>query len=105
MQAQQLVLSEGKQERHIGGIATTGDQHPTAAGEVVAGIEDVPAIGQKGLEPGGEINGGFAYGNAGVTEVAGAIAGWDIEAAAEGDGEMGKVPACLLYTSPSPRDS
>ena len=87
------MLAERAQERHIGGVAAAGDQHPAAAGDVVAGIKHVPAIPQKGLKPGGEIDRGFAHGNPRVAEVAGAVTGRDVEAAAERDRQMGIVAA------------
>ena len=89
----QLMLPEGAQEGHIGGIAAAGNQHPAGARDVVPCIEDMPAVFEKHLKPGGEIHGRLAYGDAGVAEVAGAVAGGDIEAAAEGDGQVGEIAA------------
>ena len=53
----QLMLPEGAQKGHIGGIAAAGNQHPAAARDVVPCIKYVPAVFKKHLKPGGEIHG------------------------------------------------
>src|SRR6202034_741634 len=53
----------------------------------------VPAAGQKDLEPGAEIHWINVDRNADVAEIPGAIAGGNVHAAAERNGEMGEVAA------------
>ena len=62
------------------------------AADVVAGVEGVPPAAQVALHPGAEIH-RRAGGNADIAQIAGAIAGGDVQAAAEGDGQMGIVAA------------
>src|ERR1700683_459652 len=59
----------------------------------MARIERVPAIAEINLEPGGEIHRRLVRRHADVAEIAGAIARRDVHAAAERNGEMGKVAA------------
>jgi hypothetical protein len=56
------MLPKGAQKGHLGGIAAAGNQHPTAARDVVPCIKYVPAVFKKHLKPDGEIYGRFAQG-------------------------------------------
>ena len=60
------MLPKGAQKGHIGGIAAAGNQHSTAARDVVPYIKYVPAVFEKHFEPGGEIHGRFAQGHSGI---------------------------------------
>src|SRR4051794_16502711 len=79
----QRVRPEGLRNRHVGGVAALRDQHAADARNVVAGVEGVPAAADIGFEPAGEVAGGPGFWHADVAEIAGAIARWNVHAAAE----------------------
>lgn len=92
-EAAQRIGTEGVVERDIGGVTASGNQDPAYARRIVAGIEGVPAAVEKHLEPGGEIHRAVRRRRADVAQVAGAITGRDIHAAAKGHRQMGIVTA------------
>ena len=74
-------------------VATASHHNAADAGMVVARVHRVPAPVEKDLAPGAEIHGVDVDRNADVAEIAGAIAGGDVHAAAQRDGETGEVAA------------
>src|SRR5712692_4836377 len=84
LETQQRVGTEGVADRHICRITPPRDQHPADTRLVVPSIEGVPVTVDVGLEPGGEIHRTVGWRHADVAEVAGAVAGGNVHAAAEG---------------------
>ena len=93
--------AEAGDEGDVAGVAAARHGEAADAGGVEAGVEGEPgrAIGslEEDLEPSGEVHGGVDGGEADVAEISGAVAGGDIEAAAEGYGGMGEVAADALF--------
>ena len=85
--------AEAGGEGDVGGVAAVGHEDAADAGFVVAGVEGPPAIPEIDFEPGAEIHGAGNGGNADVAEVTGDVAGGDVHAAAEGDGQMREIAA------------
>src|SRR5512135_277957 len=56
-------------------------------------VEGVPLAVEPRLEPGAEIHGIWGRRHPNITQIAGAIARGNIQASAEGDGEVGEVAA------------
>src|SRR5579862_8918357 len=81
----QRVGSEGRGDRHVGGVAAARDEDASDARGVVAGVEGVQGRPQISLEPSREVHRRRVLGNADVAEITGAITGGDVHAAAEGD--------------------
>src|SRR5262249_47874989 len=69
------------------------DQYAANTRGVVASVERAQAPADIGLEPAGEIHRGIDRWNTDVAEIAGAIAGRDVHATAECDGQVGVVAA------------
>jgi MFS family permease len=92
-EALEQVRAESGAERHVGGVAPARHHDAADAGNVVAGIERVPAAAEIDLEPGAEIHRLGLGRNADVAEIAGAIARRDVHAAAQRDRQVGKVAA------------
>ena len=92
-EAGQCGGTEDGGERHVGGIAAAGHHDAADARLVVARVERVPAPAEVGLEPGAEVHRLRRRRYADVAQVAGAVAGRDVHAAAQGDGEVRKVAA------------
>jgi hypothetical protein len=85
--------AEGCRHGDVCGVTAASHDNSTYAGMVVARVHRIPAPSEKDLEPGAEIHWTNIDWNADVAEIAGAVAGRDVHAAAEGDGEMGEVAA------------
>src|SRR5271165_3326429 len=83
-------------ERHVGGVAAAADQDAADPRRVVARVESVPTPAEIGLEPGAEIHRRRIGRHADIAKIPGAIARRDAHAAAQGDGQMGKVAAHAL---------
>ena len=83
---------EAHDHGHIGRVATAGHDDAADARDVVAGIERLPAPADIDLDPGAEIH-RVDDRHADVAQVSVDVAGRDVHAAAERDGEMGEVPA------------
>ena len=79
-----MIRSEGRVERDVGSVTAARNQHPADARDVVARIERVPLLAELHLEPPSEIHGGVDRRDADVTQVAGAVARGDVQAAAQG---------------------
>ena len=77
--------AEGGRQGHVDRVAAVGHQHAADPGDVVPGVEGVPAAAEVGLEPGAEVHRQGGRGDADVAEVAGRVAGRDVQAAAERD--------------------
>src|SRR5258706_15378415 len=90
--ADQGVWPEGLGDWNVCGIAALGDQDAADPRNVVARIEGVPAAADKGFEPAGEIPRGVGRRHADVAEIARAIPRWNVQAAAEREGQ-GRVAA------------
>ena len=102
------VGTERVADRHVRRIASAGDEHAADPRSVVPRIERVPVPSDIGLEPGGEIHRAKRRRNADVAEIAGAVAGRNVHAAAEGDRQMRVVAAhafAFLETPPRPFSS
>ena len=93
MEAEEAGAAEAGGDGAVGGVAADGHEDAADAGDVVAGVEGPPAIAEVDFEPGAEIHGAGGERDADVAEVAGGVARGDIEAAAEGDGEVLEVAA------------
>lgn len=91
-EALQNMRAEGIDQRDIGGIVPPCHDNSADAGSVVAGVECVPLAIEPDFDPGAEIH-RVDDGDADVAEMAVDIAGRDVEAAAEGQRQMGEVAA------------
>ena len=87
------VGPEGRAYRNVNRVTTSCHQHSPDSRNVVAGIECVPASSEVHFEPGGEVHWTVGRRYAYVAEIASAIACWNIHAATQGDGKMGKIAA------------
>src|SRR6478609_9692433 len=87
------VRPEARDHRDVGGVAPAGDQNTANPGLIVPRVEGEPSAPEKDFEPGVEIHRRRVRRNADVAEIAVAIARGNVEAAAQGDCEMGEVPA------------
>ena len=94
--ADECVRSESLDNWNICGIAALGDQDAADPRNVVARIEGVPMAADVSLEPAGKISRGIRRRHADVAEIAGAISGRNIHAAAERDGKVRVVTADTL---------
>src|SRR5580704_2719252 len=90
------VGTEGGGDRDVGGVTAARDEDASDAGDVVSRIERVPGTSEIGLEPSGEVHRRGVLGDADVAEIPGAIARGDVQATAEGDGQVGEVAADTL---------
>jgi hypothetical protein len=93
LKAHEVGDAESGRHGDVGGVAAASHDDAADAGMIVTRVFRVPAPGQKDLEPGAEIHWINIDRNADVAEIAGGVAGRDVQAAAECDGEMGEVPA------------
>jgi hypothetical protein len=85
--------AEGGRHRDVGGVAAAPHNNAADPRMIVTRVHRVPAPREKDLEPCAEIHWINVDWNADVSEIAGAVAGRNVHAAAERDGEMGEVPA------------
>src|SRR3954470_2495845 len=92
-EADQGVRPERQGQGNIGSVSPTRNQNPTDPRIVVARIEGVPPPPEKHLDPGREIHGCIGWRKPDVTDVPCAVAGRDIQAAAERKRQMGVVAA------------
>src|SRR5271166_6619640 len=93
LKAHEIGDAKGGRDRDVCGVATTSHDNAAHAAMVVTRVYRVPAAIEKDFGPGAEIHGIDIGRNADVAEIAGAIAGGNVHAAAERDGEMGEVAA------------
>src|ERR1700744_4666755 len=93
LKADKGVRSEGLGDGNVRSIAPLGDQDTADPRNVVACIECVPAAAEIRLEPAGEVARGIRWWHADITEIARAIPGRDVHAAAERNGQMRVVSA------------
>jgi hypothetical protein len=91
--AHEVGDAEGCRHRDVCGVAAAPHDNAADAGMVVTRVFRVPAPSEEDLEPGAEIHWIDIDWNADVAEIAGAVAGRDVHAAAERDGEVGEVAA------------
>jgi len=96
LEADELARSENMNNRNIRRIAALSDQDTADARRVVACIEGVPATAKVGIEPTCKVAGRMRRRNSDVAEIAGAVARWNVHAAAERNGEMRIVAADAL---------
>src|SRR5450432_173658 len=89
----QLRFSEGGCDGAVRGVTSTCHQDASDARNVVASIEGVPTAAEECLEPGAEIHGRGDRWHADVAQVTGGVAGRNVHASAQRDGEVGEVPA------------
>src|SRR6185369_14164608 len=68
-------------------------KHASDARHVVACVESVPGAAEVDFEPRGKIHNAVGRRGSHVAQVTGTTAGWNIHAAAEGDGQMRVVAA------------
>src|SRR4026209_2894861 len=92
-ETRERVGTEGVADRDIRRIASTRDQRAADPRDVVPWIERVPAASDIGFEPGGEIHRTIRRRHADIAEIAGAVAGRNVHAAAERDRQMREVAA------------
>ncbi len=85
------MRAEGVDQRHIGGIASPGNNDTAYPRNVVARIKSVPAAFEIDLNPGTEIH-GFDNRNTDIAEIPVHITGWNVEAAAECQRKVGIIP-------------
>ena len=93
VKAGQRVRSKGRHNGHIRRIATASHQHSSNPWGIDSGIKNVPLAAEVCLEPAREIHRRIHRRNANVTQIACAVACWNVHAAAQRDSEMGKVAA------------
>ena len=93
VKAHQLGGAESGRYRDVSGVTPAPHDNTADAGMVVACVHSIPTPIEKDFEPAAEIHRIDVDRNADVAEIAGAIAGGDVHAAAERNGEMGEVPA------------
>jgi hypothetical protein len=89
----QLRGSKGRGYRDIGRVPAARHYNAPDAGMVMAGVEGKPPSVEENLEPCAEIHRRGIPGHADLAEIAGAIAGGNVHAAAQRHGEMSKIPA------------
>src|SRR3954447_10240901 len=92
-EADQGVRPERQGQGNIGSISPARNQNPTNPRIVVARVKGVPPPPEKHLDPGCEIHRGIRRRKPDVTDVARAVAGRDIQAAAKRKRQMGVVAA------------
>ena len=92
-EADQGVGPERQGQGNIGGVSTPRDQDATDPGIVVAGVKGVPRPPEENLDPGREIHGCIGRRKPNVADVTRAVPGWDVQAAAEHERQMGVVAA------------
>ena len=85
--------TEGSDDGDVDCIAPARDEDTVDARRVVPGVECVTAAAKINLEPRAEVHGRVLWRNADVAEIAGAIAGRNVNAAAERDRKMREVAA------------
>lgn len=83
--------AEGRREGGVSGVAAMGHENAANARDIVARVKGVPLPVQVGLKPGAEIHGESHRCHTNIAEIAGAVAGGDVHAATQGDGQMGKI--------------
>src|SRR5215213_6438810 len=84
--------AERRRDGDVRGIAAAGDQCPPDTWRVVPRVEHVPLPAEMGFEPGREVARRIGQGGADIAQVAGAVAGRDVQGAAEGDSQVRVVP-------------
>jgi hypothetical protein len=89
--AREIGDAKGGRRRDVRSVTTASHDNAADAGMVVTGVFRVPAARQKDFEPGAEIHWINIDRNADVAEIPGAIAGGDVHATAESNGEVGEV--------------
>ena len=87
------IHSESRADRDICRVATTGDQHPADARDVVPSVKGVPLAADICFEPGCEIHRRVRGWHADIAQIAGAVSRRDVHAATERDGEVRIIPA------------
>ena len=87
------VRTERRAGSNVRRVASSGDQHAADAGSVVARIERVPGAAEENFEPGREVHWRRVWRHPDIPQTARAVPRRDVHAAAEGNREMGKVPA------------
>src|SRR5512144_690390 len=91
------ALQDARPERGAEGdidrVPASRHQDASDARHVVPRVEGIPMPIEPRLEPGGKVHRPVRRRGANVAQIPRAIARWDIQAPAEGDGEVGKVAA------------
>src|ERR1700733_12866113 len=93
LEACQRIRPERIADRDVGGVAAAGNQHAADPRLIVPGVERMPLAIEVGLEPSGEIHRLRIGRHADIAEIAGAVTGWNVHAAAQSDRQVGKVAA------------
>src|SRR6201996_4922802 len=93
LEAAKKMRPEGLNHGNIHRIAAAVEGNPSDLLDVVTGVEHVPAVADRGLEPGVEVHRRRVGGDSDIADIPIAIAGWDIKAPVERDGEGGEIPA------------
>ena len=92
-EARERAGAERGYNRDIGCVAPARHQDTADAGPVVPGIRCVPTTAEIDFEPAAEIHRSVVERHADVSEIAGAVTRRNVHAAAERDGEVGKITA------------
>src|ERR1700733_11743963 len=92
-EADQCIGTERLGDRDIGSIAPLPEQDTADPRHIVPRVEHLPSPADIGLEPAGKISHGPRLRRADIAEISGAVAGRNIHAAAESNGEVGIVAA------------
>src|SRR5579863_3995261 len=90
LEAHEVGDAEGGRHRDVGCVAAASHDYAAYARMVVTRVFHVPPPSEKDLEPGAEIHRIDVDRNADVAEIAGAVAGGNVHAAAKRDGKMGE---------------
>ena len=96
LEFRQRIFTECLVQRYIGSIAAARDQNSRKPRFVVAGIEGPPFASQEHLHPRGEVPRRMRLRLTDVAQISGAVAGRNVHAATQRDGEMGKIAADSL---------
>lgn len=89
----ELLLPEDSREGHIARVATPGNNDAPDAAAIVPGVERIPPPSEIHFHPRAKVHRIRSRGNADVTEIACDVTSRHIQATAECDGKMRKVPA------------
>src|SRR5208282_6858960 len=89
----QRIGSEGRRDGYIDRVAPPCDQNPSNPWHVVARVERVPASSEIGFEPGGKVHRTVWRRLSHVAEITGAVARWNVHAAAQCNSQMGEIAA------------
>src|ERR1700731_77265 len=93
LESGQQARAEIRAERDIGGVTPPRHEDTSDTGAVMPRVEGVPAVTEIDLEPPAEIHRCVRKRHADIAEIPGAVPCRDVHASAQGDREVGEIPA------------